>query len=244
MKFVCLLSITLTLLLSDDRYRRIQVGETLKFSHRNFVMWVTIATVSLCYTTPSVAQGNSYKFEITPFSSYRIGGQFDEKDGDGRFDLNESAAYGIMLNVLANPNGQWELLYARQNTNADTQGFIIDDPQINLEVEYFHLGGTYLFDGDNIRPFIALTLGLSHFDPDLPGLSSESFFSASFGAGLQLNANKRLGVRLEGRVFSTFVDSDSTIFCSSEGGTGTCLIQVAGTILTQWEARAGLVFRF
>ena len=59
-----------------------------------------------------------------------------------------------------------------------------------------------------------------------------------------LNATGRLGARLEGRVFSTFVDSESSFFCSSAGGAGACLIQLDGTVLTQWEARAGLVFRF
>lgn len=202
------------------------------------------ALLSLCCANSAVAQSDSFKFEITPFAAYRMGGQFEEKDGAGQFELKESDAQGIMLNVLANPNGQWELLYARQDTEANTQDFLADDPQIDLKIEYFHLGGTYLFDGDNTRPFIALTVGLSHFDPQLAGLHSESFFSASFGGGVQLNANKRLGVRLEGRVFSTFIDSDSSIFCGSAGGSGTCLIQVDGTLLTQWEARAGLVFRF
>ena len=183
-------------------------------------------------------------FEITPFTAYRIGGQFDEKDGDGQFELNESDAQGIMLNIRANPNGQYELLYARQDTEVDTQGLFATDPILDLDVEYFQFGGTYLFDGENIRPFVALTLGVTHFDPQPPEFDSESYFSASFGGGIQLNAAKRIGVRIEGRVFTTFIESDSDIFCSSVGGAGTCLIQVDGTTLTQWEARAGLVFRF
>ena len=56
------------------------------------------------------------------------------------------------------------------------------DPTIDIDIEYFQFGGTYLFDGDNTRPFIALTLGMSQFDPGLTGSDSESFFSASFGA--------------------------------------------------------------
>ncbi len=203
-----------------------------------------IAAVSVCLTTPAAAQDNPFKFEITPFTAYRIGGQFDEKDGDGQFELNESDAQGIVLNIRANPNGQWELLYARQDTEVDTQGLFATEPILDLDVEYFQFGGTYLFDGDNTRPFIAFTLGLAHFDPQPAEFDSESYFSASFSGGLQLNASKRLGVRLEGRVFTTFVDSDSNIFCGSAGGAGTCLIQVDGTTITQWEARAGLVFRF
>ena len=145
-----------------------------------------------------------------------------------------------MFNIKANPNGQYELLYARQNTDAITQGFFVNDPTIDLEVEYFQFGGTYLYDGDTTRPFLAMTAGLSQIDPGITGLDSESFFSASLGGG----AAGRLGIRFEARVFATFVDSDSNIFCASDEGTGACLILVDAKILTQWEARAGLVFRF
>jgi hypothetical protein len=216
----------------------------MKLRHNIFVSWAMVAAVSLCHTTSAAAQDESFKFEITPFTAYRIGGQFDEKDGDGQFELNESGAQGITLNINANPNGQYELLYARQDTEVDTQGLFATDPVMDLDVEYFQFGGTYLFDGENTLPFIALTLGVTHFDPQPAEFDSESYFSASFGGGVQLNATKRIGVRIEGRVFTTLIESDSDIFCSSAGGAGACLIQVDGTTLTQWEARVGLVFRF
>jgi len=198
----------------------------------------------LCLSTPSVAQDKQFKFEVTPFAAYRVGGSFDEENGDGRVDLNDSSAQGIMFNIKANPNGQYELLYARQSTDANTTGLLVNDSIIDLDVEYFQFGGTYLFDGETTRPFLALTAGMSRFDPGIVGSGSESFFSASLGGGVQLNATGRLGVRLEARVFTTFVDDDSNIFCASEEGTGSCLILVDAKILTQWEARAGLVFRF
>jgi len=217
-----------------------------KLTCRDFVTKVFLGfavAISLC--TPATAEQNeSFRFEITPYAAYRMGGSFDEKDGSGRVELNDSGAEGILFNIEANANGQYELLYARQRTDADTQGFLVNDPTIDMDIEHFHFGGTYLFDGDNMRPFIALTLGVSRFDPELPGSESESFFSASFGGGVQLNASRRLGVRLEARAFTTFVDDDSNIFCSSIDGAGACLIRVDARTLTQWEARAGLVFRF
>ncbi len=198
----------------------------------------------LAMTTPASAQDKPLKFEITAFAGYRFGGHFEEMDGDAEFELHDSNAYGITLNILANPNGQWEVLYAHQGTELSTQELFASDPLIDLDVEYLQLGGTYLFDGDSVRPFIALTLGVSQFDPQPLEFDSETFFSASFAGGLHLNANKRIGVRLEGRVFTSFVTSNSNIFCSSVGGAGSCLIQIDGTTVTQWEARAGLVFRF
>ncbi len=208
------------------------------------VLVLIVATASLCHSAPAAAQDPNFKFELTPFAGYRVGGSFDEKDGDGRVELNDSNAQGIMFNIKANPNGQYEFLYSRQSTDADTEGFLVNDPTIDMDIEHFHFGGTYLFDGDNTRPFMALTLGLSQFDPGITDSNSESYFSVSFGGGVQLNATQRLGVRLEARVFTTFVEDDSNIFCSSSSQGGACLIQVDGRTLTQWEARAGLVFRF
>ena len=51
-------------------------------------------------------------------------------------------------------------------------------------------------------------------------------------------------MRLEVRAFTTFVDSDSDIFCQSDAAGGACLILTEADTLTQWEARAGLVLRF
>ena len=206
--------------------------------------FVLLGASLLCSAAPAAAQDKSFKFEITPVAGYRMGGSFDEKDGIGKLELNDSAAQGILFNFRANPNAQYEVLYGRQNTRVDTQGFLVNDPTVDLDAEYFHLGGTYLFDGENTRPFIALTVGVSHFDPQPADLGSENFFSVSLGGGVQLNATKRLGVRLEARVFTTLVGDDSSFFCSSIGGAGECMIQVDATAFTQWEARAGLVIRF
>ena len=203
-----------------------------------------LLTALVLHAPPLAAQDPDLRFEITPYAAYRMGGSFDERDGAGRVDLNDSSAEGILFNIAAHPNGQYEFLYARQSTDADTSGFFANDPTINLDVEYFQFGGTYLFDGDSTRPFVAMTLGMTQFDPELPDTGSESFFSASFGGGIQIRARERLGIRLEARVFTTFVGDDSDIFCVSNDGVGGCLVRVDARVLSQWEARAGLVFRF
>ena len=208
------------------------------------VLSAIVANAALCNADLAAAQDESFNVEITPFAAYRLGGQFDDSDSDAEFELRDSDTQGIILNIRANPTGQWELLYARQDTKVNTQGLFVSEPVFDIGVEYFHLGGTYLFEGDNVRPFIAMTLGVSYFDPQPAEFSSESFFSASFGGGIHLNASGRIGVRLEGRVFTTFLENGSNIFCSSVGGAGGCLIEVSGTTLNQWEARMGLVFRF
>lgn len=192
----------------------------------------------------AVAQGQPFRFELTPYLGYRFGGTFDERDGDRKFDIEDANAQGLILNGRVQPNTQWEVLYARQSTEVDTEGLFVDDPLLDVDVDYIHFGGTYRFEGSNVLPFISLTIGVTQVDPAPSDFDSENFFSFSFGGGWQLNATKRLGVRLEARTFVTNVDSDSKIFCQSGLGGGACLIEIDAESLTQWEARAGIVFRF
>lgn len=205
---------------------------------------VALAALAAAYSSLVAAEENPYMFAISPNVAYVTGGSFDEAGGNGRVELNDSNARGLIFNMLANPNGQYELLYSRQSTDADTEGFLPGDPTIDIDIEHVHLGGTYLFDGETTRPFVALTLGLSRYDPGLTESRSENFFSASLSGGVQLFTTSRLGARLEARVFATFVDDDSELFCQSDAGIGACLLRVEASTVTQWEARAGLVFRF
>ncbi|MDJ0917436.1 MAG: outer membrane beta-barrel protein [Woeseiaceae bacterium] len=199
---------------------------------------------SLLLAAPAIAQSQPLRYEVTPYAGYRVGGSFADEASETEFDLQESNAFGLIINGRVDANTQWEFLLGRQSTSVDTEGLSVGDPILDLDVDYFQLGGTYLFDGDDVRPFVALTLGATRFRPDLSGFGSETFFSASLGGGWQFNATKRLGVRLEARAFTTFLDSNSQLFCRLDAGGAACLITVDAKTLTQWEARAGLVFRF
>ncbi len=200
--------------------------------------------LGLLLVTPATAQDKPLRYEVTPYAGYRMGGSFDDEAGERDFELKDSNAFGVIVNGRVEENTQWEFLLGRQQTSVDTQGLFIEDPILDIDVDYFHIGGTYLFDGEDLRPFIALTLGATRFSPDPSGFGSETYFSASFGGGWQFNATKRLGVRVEARAFTTFLESDSSLFCQSDAGGAACLIAVESNTLTQWEARAGLVFRF
>ena len=200
--------------------------------------------LALLVSAPAFAQDSQLRYEVTPYIGYRMGGSFDDETGQRDFELQDSDALGLIINGRVEENTQWEFLLGRQSTSVDTQGLFVDDPLLDINVDYFHLGGTYLFDGDSVRPFVALTLGATRFNPDPSGFGSETYFSAAFGGGWQFNASKRFGVRLEARAFTTFLDNDSSLFCQSDAGGAECLIAVESNTLTQWEARAGLVFRF
>jgi hypothetical protein len=185
------------------------------------------------------------RFELTAYGAYRVGGEFEDEDGEDEFELDESNAYGLIFNFPAmNVDTQWQALWARQQTELETRPGFEAGSRLRIDVDYFQFGGTYLFDGTEMRPFIALTAGAAHFDPDIRGIDGETYFAGSLGGGVQMQKSRRFGVRLEARAFATLVDSDGALFCRTGPEANVCAIAIEGSALVQFEASAGLVFRF
>jgi hypothetical protein len=209
------------------------------------IAFALVPVAGIAWGTLAAAQEAPPRFELTPYAAYRFGGEFEEVDGERTFELREGNAQGLIFNIrAARANTQWEALYAHQQTQVETQASFNGGPLLDIDVDYLHFGGTYQFEGENTRPFVALTAGVSHFEPGLPGFDGETYLSGSIGGGVQLRAQKRLGVRLEARAFASLVDSDGTLFCAGGASVNGCALNVNGTALFQWEAHAGLVFRF
>lgn len=215
---------------------------------------MAVAAASIA-TVPAAAQGPPFRFELTPYGAYRIGGEFepqsapDDSDADdGRpLELHEGHADGLILDIRTNEgNTQWEALYARQRTELETQPSFVGGSTLDIEVSYFQFGGTYLFDdnSDTTAPFIALTAGIARFEPRLDDVDAENYFSWSLGGGVQLRADKRIGVRLEARLFGSLIDDNSALFCVSSPTLNACALAVEGDMLYQFEARVGVVARF
>ena len=93
-----------------------------------------------------------------------------------------------------------------------------------------------------LRPALLTgSVGVTHFDPNSSNLGSETRFSIGLGGGVELAASERVGIRLEGRGFATFLDSEGAVFCDSSSG---CVVFVASDILWQFEVGAGVSFKF
>jgi hypothetical protein len=138
------------------------------------------------------------------------------------------------------PETQVEFLYSHQATELTPAGLFSPTSITDLDIDYFHLGGTYIWNPKrDLRPFIQATLGVTHFSPDRAGLSSETRFSFGIGGGVKYFFTKHLGLRLDGRALGTLLNSNSAIFCS-----GGCTISVSGSTLWQFEGGLGLIFAF
>lgn len=202
--------------------------------------------VCLLATFPAAGQApdraSEHRFEVTPFAGYRMGGTFSDETTDAELELNNAGSFGLILNMREADNTEWELLYSHQDTDIDIGGAA--GGSVNMNVDYLQIGGTYLGEGRHARPYLAATIGLAHLDPAAAELPSDTFFAFSIGTGFKLRPHERLGLRLEGRLFGTVIDSDSKIFCVSGSSGSGCLINTKADVLWQVEISVGAIVRF
>ena len=203
-----------------------------------------LATSLVTATSARTALADDLSVEITPFAGYRTGGTFDLEAIDGSYRLNDSESFGLLFNLRQSGNTQWEVLYSQQQTTARLRDSSNSAPLVDADIQVLQIGGTYQGDGETARPYVTLTLGGTHIKATANGSQSDTFFSGSLGVGLNVMPSKRLGIRLEARVYGTLVDSSTDLFCGTGPDANVCAVRIEGNLLSQVEAFAGLVFRF
>jgi hypothetical protein len=189
---------------------------------------------------PALARAD-WGLELTPFAGFRFGGSFEDNTTGLDLDVDEGESFGLILGFPASYESDYELFYSLQKTELQGDGLFAGEPLFDLDIHYLHLGGTYLFPGEKVRPFASGGLGLTYFSPDRPGVDSEIYFSLSLGGGAKIPISKRLGLRFEGRGFLTILPDDTDIFCVSSGGAA-CAVRVQGDVFGQVELLAGISF--
>ena len=179
--------------------------------------------------------------EITPFAGYTWGGEFNDAVTGKSLRFDDTSSYGIMLDFKQAEDSWIELYYSRQQTRLSAdQGPFFGNPLFDVNIEYYHLGGTYGEATGKVKPFAVGTFGVTHMDPKGAGLHAETKFSLSLGGGVKLYLTEHVGIRFDGRWFGTFFNGSGSAFCSS----GTCLINVQGDVLSQFTANAGVILAF
>ena len=187
------------------------------------------------------AETHAGNFEITPTIGYTFGGTLKDEFTGTKIEADDSVSYGFILSYNVSPETQVEFYYSHQPTELKVSSGAIftGNPLFDLDIDYFHLGGLYGRDMGNFMPFIAAGLGVTHLDPERG--DSENKFSVSLGGGLKLMLAERIGLRLEGRGFGTYIDSgSSTVFCTF----GSCAIVSDGDFIWQFSTLAGLILTF
>ncbi len=215
---------------------------------RHDVPTVAVAIIALAASAAAAADPADIPlFSVTPVGGYTFGGEFEDAAATASVDVDDAAHWGLVFNLRHSARTQWEVFYARQQSEARVEalpGLMAQAGTVDLDVQYLHVGGTYVAAGERARPFLAAGVGVTRFDPDPLSFDSENFFSFGIGAGWQFAASERLGVRLESRLLGTFLRSDSELFCETGQEDNLCAIATDSDMYWQLQASLGVVFRF
>ncbi len=194
-----------------------------------------VAAWLLCWPATSEAQ----TVEVSPFVGYRFGGDFFEIISGQPVDLDGTEAFGGIVDVRFDSFGLFaEALYTHQEAQFRTAaGIFVPSAAWRITVDHYMGGGTQEFRLDRrVRPFVTGLLGLTRYAAEG---DHEIRFAVSVGGGVKLMPASRIGLRLDGRVFTTFADLDGQAgACTGLGG---CLVAVDADVVWQAEFSVGLV---
>jgi len=201
-----------------------------------FALACALTTVSM----PTMAK-QALNVEVTPLIGYRFGGDFDTtKDKvHNRIELSEDTSYGLLTAWSFDRKRQGEFLISHYNTNF-SQSDDFSASNTGLGITYAHLGGNVPLSEGPIPFYMTGGFGLTHLDPSDSQLSNETRFSVNIGLATKIELSERVSLRLDSRIYGTFFNSDSAIFCDVE----TCAIYISSDIWFQSEVSAGITYRF
>jgi hypothetical protein len=188
----------------------------------------------------SVAPALAQVVEVAPTVGYRFGGDpFEAVTGMAQ-DVDGSVSAGIVCDVPLGGGLSVEAFYTRQSASlaAASPAANALPARIKATIEYWHAGGIQEFSAGAARPFLTGTIGLTRL---AAAEDTEVRFSLAAGGGVKLRASDHLSVRLDSRVFVTFMDgSVTTLACT----TGRCLTRLHLTTVWQADFTAGLGVAF
>jgi hypothetical protein len=196
---------------------------------------IAVVICILGFAAPLAAQG----VELMPFGGYRFGGDFFELASETAVDTDGAPAVGFVLNVPMSDGLQFEALVTRQSAHVSLPtGLVHSAARWHFTIDHVQAGGLREFSGGRVRPFLTGVLGLTRYAAE--GANSEIRFTAGAGGGVKLFPVSHFGLRLDGRLYTTFVDADMRFLACTPG---TCVTAVHVDLAWQTEFTAGLIVR-
>jgi hypothetical protein len=186
----------------------------------------------VCLTDSASAQ----TIEFSPLAGYRFGGDLFELAANRPIDLDGAPVVGGAVNVDLGDGLWFEALFSHQKARVDVPGDAFGPPtRWSAVVDHWLAGGRQEFGAGRVQPFLSGLLGLTYYGA---AGDNEIRFAVAAGGGVKLPIQRRLAVRLDSRVFTTFVDADArAVACAP----GVCLVGLDVSTAWQMEFTADLV---
>jgi len=200
----------------------------------------TLVLALLTVATVRPAAADDFANEVTALAGWTVGGHFADTVAGTDRDLDESPAFGLIVNRRHQPMTEWELYLSRQPTEVEGAADAYD-----IDVDYLHFGGNVAFEAGKGLSYVAATLGATRLRPGDGRFESETRFSAALGGGLKYPLGDRAGLRLDIRAFATVVDNDTGFLCVSDPDVVSgCAVTFDGDLFWQVVGSAGFSVRF
>src|SRR5262245_40638955 len=174
--------------------------------------------------------------EISPFGGYRFGGDLFEIVAARPIDRDGASALGIVVDVPVDRGLQFEGLFTHQDASVLVPVEPFGPPaRWRMTVDHWQGGALQEFGDGRVRPFLTGLLGITRYAGPA---DSEIRFTMGAGVGGKLFPASHFGVRVDGRVFATFVDANaSAIACAGAG----CIVALNADVAWQVEFTAAMV---
>ncbi|GDY25218.1 MULTISPECIES: hypothetical protein [unclassified Agarivorans] len=173
-------------------------------------------------------------------AGYTFGGEMTDLDTEETYSVRSAPSYMAAFDfaTTSGENRKRETydnyvgaLVSWQNTEMN------DNANTDVDVLYAHLTASRRWQYENFETFASGGAGLTHFAAS-PGSDTQRF-SISIGGGYFYHLTENLDLKLEGRLYGTFVNDGTKIEC----GPG-CQVTFVGGYWSQLGLNMGLNYRF
>ena len=207
-----------------------------------------LALALVLVSTAAWAQG---RFVVTPHVGYRtvgtLGGDIAELTD---FKVQDGLAFGLALGYRVSPVFTIEAMWSRVDSNITALSGASEVELTKISTDQWHANFLYYFRGDEAKacPYLLFALGATTLNPkplEFEGEnidpSSETRFTGALGAGIQVNASEKVGLRAQVKYCPTYINSSNEIWID---WWGYAWVVPVSNYMNQWEFTAGLTFRF
>jgi hypothetical protein len=187
------------------------------------------------------ASGQDLNIEVTPLIGYRFAGEFAATDAKihNTIELSEEVSFGLITAWSVDRARQGEVLISHYNsTFSESADFSASNT--DLAITYAHLGGNVPINNDLLPLKVTGGLGLTYLSPRASQLDDETRFSINIGLASAIELSEHVSFRIDSRLYGTFFNSDSSLFCDVE----TCAVYISSDVWLQAEVSAGISYRF
>jgi hypothetical protein len=176
---------------------------------------------------------------VSPQVGLRLGGSWEDVLGQ-QYDVNDHLSLGGAIGIWTDSTGGIELSYTGQPTSVRVTDTLFVKRGLDLSIHEFAFTGWREFGrrGATVRPVALGSAGVTWLTSDDAG-ESETTFMLAAGGGIRIwTRDRRFGIRVDGRVFFSFLPGSSQLQCSLPGA---CLFAWNDDVLIQTDLAAGIL---